>query len=79
MLPIIIRTRTSGGDGASFRGAEGPSHGTTPEKGGDVNPSIRANRTSYAFDRRTGKVYIYNAKRGVQAIIPQKNFVKLPK
>ncbi|OYQ48668.1 hypothetical protein CHU92_00595 [Flavobacterium cyanobacteriorum] len=54
---------------ASFAGA--------PSTGGskDVNPSRSSGRTDYVFDRASGKVYIYNTKTGVQAIVPQKYFV----
>jgi hypothetical protein len=65
-------------NGKSYRGKEGPSYGAGTKKGGDIN-ATKPNRTDYAFDRRTGKVYIYNTNSGVQAVIPQKNFVKLPK
>jgi len=62
--------------GKPTRSAEGPSY--NGGKSGDINNS-RSSRTNYAFDRRTGKVYIYNTNTGVKAVIPQKNFVKLPK
>jgi len=62
----------------SARGAEGPSVGTAQSSGGDIHPG-RVNRTNYVFQRGSGKVYIYNTHSGVQAVLPQKNFVKLPK
>jgi len=40
----------------------------------DVNPG-RNGTTNYEFSRATGKVYIYNSATGVQATLPQKNFV----
>ncbi|WP_299118248.1 DUF6443 domain-containing protein [uncultured Tenacibaculum sp.] len=62
----------------STNAAEGPSFGTAQSTGGDIH-SGRPNRTNYVFQRGSGKVYIYNTHSGVQAVIPQKNFVKLPK
>ena len=69
--------------GAVVGGADGPSFETKFNPGkGDISPN-RAIETSYVFQRGelngAGKVYIYNTHSGVQAIIPQANFVKLPK
>ena len=43
--------------------------------GYDVSPG-KAPMTNYVFSRGEGKVYIYNTNTGVQATLPQKNFVK---
>lgn len=65
------------GGAGMVQGIGGPSSGGKGQ-GGDINPD-RNSQTNYMFERATGKVYIYNTTGGVQAIIPQSNFVNLPK
>jgi len=50
--------------------AQAPSSGP----GLDIN-STNTPRTNYVFGRTNGTVYIYNSNTGIQATIPQKNFV----
>jgi len=69
--------------GESLGAAAGPSHDAPKPMGlgagsGDIGAHQPAG-TNYMFDRGSGNVYIYNSNSGVQAIIPQKNFVSLPK
>lgn len=58
------------GEVRTYSFSNAPSSGS----GLDVNPS-RTGTTNYEFSRATGKVYIYNSSTGVQATLPQKNFV----
>jgi len=69
--------------GESLGAAAGPSHDAPKPMGlgagsGDIGAHQPAG-TNYMFDRGSGNVYIYNSNSGVQAIVPQKNFVSLPK
>lgn len=41
----------------------------------DVHSS-KPSQTNYVFGRGNGTVYIYNTNSGIQATLPQKNFVK---
>jgi RHS repeat-associated protein len=59
------------GDVTTYSFVNAPSSG----EGLDVNPGRTTGTTNYEFSRATGKVYIYNSATGVQAILPQKNFV----
>ena len=73
---VVENTRSnnamSNGAVSTYTYNQAPSYGP----GKDVNSS-NPSVTRYVFARGEGKVYIYNARSGVQAILPQKNFVKL--